>query len=215
MKNTILKTIGTMLPILMLTVFAQISVSAQDDIINAEKGDEQTQAEDAATRRENSRRLEGAWNIQQTPRNCQTGEPLGTSRSVMFTFIRGAAMYDSGSLNSPSLRGAGHGAWRYQSNRRYTAAFQFFRFNADGTHAGRSIVRLQIELSRDGNSYTTVGMGQIHDATATSFRPIARPEQPRALNKWRRQPPDSEKERKSCLSESGVFPICQRLYPPE
>ncbi len=162
MKNTFLKTIGgTMLAILMLAAFTQISVSAQD-IINDEQIEEQTQ-EDAFTRRENTRKLEGSWNHQGMRLNCQTGAILGTF-SAMFTFTRGGTFWESGTQISPSLRSPSHGVWSYQSGRRYTTAFQFFRFNADGTLAGKQIVRQQIEVSRSGDSYTATATAQVLDA---------------------------------------------------
>lgn len=161
MKNTISKTIGTMLAMLMLTVFTQISVSAQN-VITEEKSGEQTQEEDAAMRRENTRRLEGSWNHQGMRLNCATGAVLGTFQA-MFTFNRGGTFWESGTQTSPALRSSSHGLWSYQSNRRYTTAFQFFRFNADGTHAGRQIVRQQIQMSSDGNSYTATATAQVLD----------------------------------------------------
>ena len=162
MKNTFLKTIGgAALAILMMAMFAQVQVSAQD-IIDEAQSNEQTQ-EDLSTRRENTRKLEGSWNLQVTPRNCQTGVP-GSTVAVMQTFMRGGTMIDFGGVLSPSLRTPGQGVWSYQSRRQYSIAFQFFRFNADGTPAGRQIQRGQIEMSRDGNSYTATGMGQILDA---------------------------------------------------
>ncbi len=162
MKTTILKTISTMLAILMLTIFAQISISAQEEISNTEKSGEQTQEEDAAARRSNSRKLEGSWNHTGTRLNCSTGAVLGTFQAL-FTFNRGGTFWESGTQTSPALRSSSHGLWSYQWNRRYTTAFQFFRFNADGTHAGRQIVRQQIQMSNDGNSYTATATAQVLD----------------------------------------------------
>jgi len=163
MKNTMLKTIGTMaLAILMLTMFTQISVFAQE-LITEETSDEQTQEEDAATRRSNSRRLEGSWNHQVSRLNCATGAVLGTFQA-MFTFNGGGTFWEAGTNTSPTLRSSSHGLWSYDSNRRYTTSFQFFRFNADGTHAGRQIVRQQIRLSNDGNSYTATATAQVLNA---------------------------------------------------
>jgi len=162
MKNTFLKTIGTMaLAILMLAMFTQISVSAQD-IINEEKSDEQTQVEDLAARSRNARALVGVWNLQVTGRNCQTGEVIRTFPS-MFTIHRGGTMNEWGSGNAPSTRGLGQGTWSYESRRQYTSAFQFFRFNADGTLAGRQIIRQQIQLSLSGNSFTSAATAQVLD----------------------------------------------------
>jgi hypothetical protein len=94
--------------------------------------------------------------------NCATGATLGTFQA-MFTFNRGGTFWESGTQTSPALRSSSHGLWNYQSNRHYTTRFQFFRFNADGTPAGRQIVSQQIELSADGNSYTATATAQVLD----------------------------------------------------
>ena len=131
MKNTILKTIGMLLAILMLTFSAQISVSAQEEIVNDAKADEQMlEEEDAATRHSNSRMIEGSWNHQVRGLNCTTGEVIRTFQAL-FTYNHGGTFWEAGTGTDPKLRGASHGVWSYQSNRRYTTAFQFFRFNPD------------------------------------------------------------------------------------
>ena len=167
MKNTILKTIGgAALAILMMTIFAQVRVSAQqqeDLIASEEKSGEQTSDEDLATRRNNTRRLEGVWNHTNIRRNCATGDAIQTF-AVMHTYMRGGTMSDWGTGSPPSLRSNGQGIWNYQSNRRFTTAFQFFRFNADGTYAGKQVVREQIQLSHDGNSYNASATAQVFDA---------------------------------------------------
>lgn len=163
MTNTILKTIGKALTaFLMLAAFTQISVSAQD-IMSEEKTDAQTQEESAARRR-NARRLEGSWNHTGTRLNCSTGAPTGTF-SAMFTFNRGGTFWESGTQISPALRSPSHGVWSYDGGRSYTTSFQFFRFNPDGTLAGRQIVRQQLELSPSGNSYTTTATAQVLDSS--------------------------------------------------
>jgi len=161
MKNIVLKTIGgAALAVMMLAIFAQVQVSAQDTI-DQEKGDEQNQ-KDSATRRNRSRALEGVWNITVTGRNCQTGAVIRIF-PAMHTYMRGGTMSDWGTGTPPSQRSNGQGVWSYEGHQRYSAAFQFFRFNVDGTYAGKQIGRSAIELSPDGNSFTTTGMGQILD----------------------------------------------------
>ena len=165
MKNTFLKRIGTMaLVILMMAAFTQISVFAQD-ITTEEKPDEQTQ-EDSSTRRRNTRILEGVWNIQVTRRDCQTGAALA-SFPTMSTFMRGGTMHDYGIAMAPAGRGPAHGVWSYVSGRRYTSAFQFFLFGADGVSTGRQIIRRQIELSRFGSGYTATGAVQVFNTGGT------------------------------------------------
>jgi len=164
MKNIFLKVIGgAALAILMLVMFAQVQVSAQEDIVNEEKSVEQTQEEDLSLQRRNARALEGVWNHTNTRRNCATGEAIQTF-AVMHTYMRGGTMSDWGAGSPPSLRSNGQGIWNYQSRRHYITAFQFFRFNADGTYAGKQVVREQIQLSRDGNSYNASATAQVFDA---------------------------------------------------
>ena len=176
MKNIFLKAVGSMaLAILMLAVFGQVSLRAQ----------EKTDGEDSARPQNGSsgvaRELVGVWDIVVTRRNCQTGAAIGTF-TAMHTYARGGTLLDWGTNNPPSLRGPGHGVWNFEYERRFSTAFQFFRYNADGTLAGKQTSRATLELGYDGNTYTTSGMGQVLDlngnviqvncntATATRFR---------------------------------------------
>ncbi len=161
MKKTFLRTIGTAaLATLMMAAFAQLSVSAQG-VTNEEKADERAQ-ESLSARSRNSRALVGVWNLQVTGRNCQTGVEIRTFPS-MFTIHRGGTMNEWGSGNAPSTRGLGQGIWDYDSQRNYKSSFQFFRFNADGTLAGKQVIRQQIELSRDGSSFTSTATAHVLD----------------------------------------------------
>ena len=141
--NNRLKTVGKLaLPILLVAMFSQISLSAQDT--------------------DGDKKLEGSWNHAGTRIDCVTGQPIGTFVS-MFTFSRGGTFWEAGTQIPPSLRSPSHGVWSHDSGRLYTTAFQFFRFNADGTLAGRLIVRQQIEVSDDGESYTATSTSQVLD----------------------------------------------------
>jgi hypothetical protein len=149
MKNTFLKTIGgAALAILILAMFAQIWVSAQDNS-NGEQSNKQT-LEEPFEQSEEGTELEGVWNSQVTFINCGTGAAIRTF-PAMNTFIRGGTMQEFG-IGSGLLRGPGHGVWSYQSEQRYSNVFQFFRFNADGTYAGKVIARRQIAWN--GDTYT-------------------------------------------------------------
>ena len=151
MKNTFLKLIGTAaMTILMLAMFAQIQVSAQ-----------QEPPEDL-TKRDLAQALEGSWDVQVTIFNCQTGALLRPTFPAMGTFMRGGTMQEFG-VGSGLLRAPGHGVWSYQSGRSFYNTFQFFRFNADGTFAGKQIVRRQIEVSRFRNSFTGTATVEIYN----------------------------------------------------
>jgi len=161
MKNTILKNIVMTLALTLISAFVAIAVPAQDD------------------HSRNAQRLEGVWNLQVTRVNCQTGAVLAIF-PAMHMYMRGGTMEDFGTQNSPTLRGPGYGTWTYDSKDRYELTFQFFRFNADGTLAGRNVARQVNELSEDENSLTQTSVAQALDvngnvigtncATATGVR---------------------------------------------
>lgn len=163
MKNIFLKTLcGAMLAISMLAVFAQISVSAQD------KGNEEeigVQTDDDLFKQGlgNETNLEGSWDVQATRINCQTGAAL-TASPAMFTFMRGGTLQND-SVGIP--RSSGHGVWSHLGGRRFFSSFQFFRFNADGTLAGRQVVRQYIELHILGNDFTATNTGQNLDVNGS------------------------------------------------
>ena len=154
MKKQILKAIGGVsLAILMLAVFAQVRVSAQDNdkvlLRNGNGGHE--------------RSLVGSWDVQVTIRDCQTGTPF-FSFPAMLTYNQGGTMQES-DLGGPGLvRLLGHGVWEHQNGRHYSAAFRFLNFNPDRTFAGRNVVRSAISLGRSGNSYTATDTVEVLDA---------------------------------------------------
>ncbi|MCA1622774.1 MAG: hypothetical protein LC778_03075 [Acidobacteria bacterium] len=146
MKKTLLKTIGAAaLAILMLAVSAQIFVSAQGRINNLSVQEDLSQSGGART-------LEGSWSVQTTVYNCQTGATLQTFPK-MNTFMQGGTMQEF-SAGGSFLRGPAHGVWYHERGQSYSYALQFFRFNADGTYAGLTRARWQVNLDLTGNSYT-------------------------------------------------------------
>ena len=155
--NNILKTVGKLaLPILLVAMLSPISVPAQDT--GGDKKLDSVSAQDTG----GDKKLEGSWNHAGTRIDCVTGQPIGTFSS-MFTFSRGGTFWEAGTQMSPSLRSPSHGVWSHESGRLYTTAFQFFRFNANGTLAGRLIARQEIEVSEDGESYTATSTSQVLD----------------------------------------------------
>lgn len=165
MKNTILNTIGTAtLAVLMMMALAQIQASAQENI-SEEKSGELTQEElqKEISSHNNPRALEGSWNSQVTIRNCQTGDEI-RNFPAMNTFMQGGTMQEYG-VGSGLLRGSGHGVWTYLSGRRFSSNFQFFRYNADGTFAGRQINRRQLELSRFGSTLNVTATVEVYNPT--------------------------------------------------
>ncbi len=165
MKNTFLKKIGgAALAILMLAVFTQISVFAQD-IINEEKSDLQ---EEQAERSRQS--IEGVWRTVVTPRNCQTGDPIPNIPPIrgLFTFNQGGTMaeYGIGPGQTPALRSPGHGLWEQRHGRRnYSFTFILLRYDGNGVFLGAQKVTAALELGASGDSFTTNSAIEIFNAT--------------------------------------------------
>jgi hypothetical protein len=149
-KQFLRATGGASLVILMLATFAQIWVSAQDkDNESAQNG--------------NERSLIGSWNVQASIRDCQTGTVLVTF-PAMLTFNQGGTMQETANDAAPLLRLPGHGVWSQHNGRRYSFAFQFFRFKPDGTFDGRNIIRSDVSFEQSGNRYTTTDTVEVLDA---------------------------------------------------
>ncbi len=162
MKNTFLKTIGgAALTILMLTMFAQVRVSAQDTN-NEDQSNEQTQ-EDLFGRRGNDKKLEGTWDIQVTRRNCQTGAAIATFASIE-TFMSGGTMLDTTSAGSPALITPGHGVWSHAGGRNYRFKFKAFQFDASGNFTGWIIVSHQPNLNSRANKFESTGTSEFYNA---------------------------------------------------
>ena len=109
----------------------------------------------------------GAWRTVVTPRNCQTGEPLGSLRGL-FTFNEGGTMseYGIGPGSSPALRSPGHGVWQPEQGwQEYSFAFTYYRYNASGVFIGSQKVTATLELGESGDEFTTSSSIQVLDAT--------------------------------------------------
>lgn len=176
MKNTFLKTIGTMaLAILMSAMFTQISVTAQV-VDNEIKGDAQTQADlnkqfgnGNGNGNGNRETLEGSWDSLATFRNCLTGAALSPAFPAMNTFMQGGTMQEFG-VASGLFRSPGHGVWKDEGERNFSRSFQFFRFNTDGTYSEKVIVRSQIQLTLLNNSYEATSRIEFYDTGGNLLR---------------------------------------------
>ena len=160
MKNIFLKTIGgTALAILMMTMFANISVSAQDKTDGQQTGN--LFPEPFGNSKPN---IEGVWKTTVTQRNCQTGDPIRVFRGLS-TFHQGGTSSEIAAVSSPALRSAGHGIWEKETRTTFSTSFIFLRFNPDGTYAGTQITNQLLTISgRNGNNFDASGTIQIFDA---------------------------------------------------
>ena len=108
----------------------------------------------------------GAWRTVVTPRNCQTGDPLG-SLSGLFTFHQGGTMseYGIGPGSSPALRSPGHGVWQRENGpHNYSFAFTFYRYDALGFFIGSQKITAALKLGKSANHFITSSAIEVLDA---------------------------------------------------
>jgi hypothetical protein len=108
------------------------------------------------------RGLEGAWRLQLTVRDCNTGQELRTFPAV-FTFAKGgtASVITAGQL--PSLATTGLGAWRHTRGHNYSAVTDAFVFSPAGVWIQTHRLTRAIEVSMDGDAFTDTVALQILD----------------------------------------------------
>ena len=117
-----------------------------------------------------ARAIEGPWEPTVTIRDCQTGAPLVSFLSVD-AYIHGGTFVAEG-IAEPPNRALGVGTWRHEGGRNFTATYQFFAYNPDGTPLGRLRVSSRIRLSADGESFRTSDTAQVTDFNGTVLQQI-------------------------------------------
>jgi hypothetical protein len=154
MKKQILKTIGVPLAVLVVAVFAQVWVSAQDNDLGLLQGGYTESS------------LRGSWDVRVTVRDCQTGAPIPFIPifPAIMTFDEGGTLQET-DLGGPGIvRLPGHGVWERRHGRQYSVAFRFLNFAPDRTFLGTNVVRSSITLAPNGRTYTATATGVVLDA---------------------------------------------------
>lgn len=110
--------------------------------------------------------LVGVWQVAASATiDCTTGLPDGLPPArVLYSFNQGGTMSEEEAqpFDGP-YRASALGIWKRTSGRNYTAVFTNFAFNPDKTLAVVIKYRTNINLSRDGNSFTERGTAEIRD----------------------------------------------------
>ncbi len=113
------------------------------------------------SRNESGNKIEGVWQNEVTVRDCQSGTPFFTFKSLT-TFMQGGTMLEDAAFESP-FRTSGHGIWQKTHGRQYIAAWTFFAFAPDGSFIGSRKVSATINLN-SANSTTSDATVEIYDA---------------------------------------------------
>ena len=107
------------------------------------------------------RSLVGVWVTLVTRRNCDTGEPIGTSR-IQVTFAEGGTFLET--IGPNILRSPGNGIWKREHGwNEYSYALRFMRYDAAGVFVGSGVVRAAITLDETGDHYTSTATNDVLD----------------------------------------------------
>jgi hypothetical protein len=107
-------------------------------------------------------RLEGAWDVQVTIRNCQTGARI-TSFSSVTTFMAGGTLVDSTSGTPPSRRTPGQCDWGHGSGDAYRFSFKTFNFDPAGTFTGWTKITHEAVFGASNDEYSSSGTSETYD----------------------------------------------------
>jgi hypothetical protein len=110
-------------------------------------------------------KIQGAWDAQITYRSCTTGAALFTGQSLV-AYAHGGVVTTITSGAAPSGRYPGLGVWRHVGGHEYQSTFKEFRYNPDGTFAGKIIAVVHITHEPD-DTLTTRAVGRFYDAAGT------------------------------------------------
>jgi hypothetical protein len=112
--------------------------------------------------------LQGSWTTQLQRRDCQTGEPTALPGRGLITFATGGTLIETAAgAVAGGFRGPGHGVWERNGAREYSATFVIQLLNADGSFAAWLKSMQVIELSKDGDEFTSTASVEVTNPQGT------------------------------------------------
>ena len=112
--------------------------------------------------------LEGAWRLQLTVRDCQTGAAL-RSFPALANFAKGGTLTVTTAGQLPSLSTPPLGIWRRTGLHAYSAASEAFIFSPAGAWIQTHRLTRAIVLSDDGDAFTDTVALQIIDTNGNQI----------------------------------------------
>ncbi len=162
MKNKFARTIGfTWLTLMLFFAAAQTSALGQDDTEGYQQVSEYSQ-------NQSPDRIIGVWETTVTPRNCQTGEPLGPAFIGLITFHKGGTLSEFGANPATPFRTPGHGNWQgapWLGKDSYLINFTFIPLTPAGVPVGRLKVTQTLTHERYMDQGSTSGGFQLFNTS--------------------------------------------------
>jgi hypothetical protein len=105
--------------------------------------------------------LVGTWDVAVTVTDCGSGNTI-TSFASLATIMRDGISIGSTAGMPQASRTPEHGVWRHVEGRNYVFGFKSFNFDPAGDPAGWAILKHDLALGKDGDSYTSSGIVRIY-----------------------------------------------------
>ena len=178
MKNNFAKSMGLMGLAILICVTAGLTTLSGQDMTKENELNEVIQSRTA----QSANSIVGVWEATVTPRNCQTGEPLGPSFPSLVTMHEGGTMSEYGANPATPFRTNGQGFWErgWRGEGSYYQRFVFFRLTPGGIAVGKLKVSQTAEYNKFTDQFTSSGSFELFNpagvvintgcSTATAYR---------------------------------------------
>jgi hypothetical protein len=105
----------------------------------------------------------GVWEATVTPRNCQTGDPVGPPFQSLVTMHEGGTMSEYGANPATPFRSNGQGFWErgWRGEGNYYQRFVFFPLTPAGIAVGKVKVTQTVDYNRHTDEFTSSGSFQL------------------------------------------------------
>jgi hypothetical protein len=130
-----------------------------------------TAGQEAGQKSSNSRakQIQGAWILDVSAYDCQSGAPEATFQSVV-TFAQGGTLTNVTTGGSPALRTTGLGTWEKAGGHEFTAVTMAFLFSPAGVWTATQRLTNTFEIGIDPDELTGTTAANFFDTTGTLFR---------------------------------------------
>jgi hypothetical protein len=100
-----------------------------------------------------AKEIQGAWVLQVSAHDCQTGAPVSNFQSVV-TFAQGGTLTNVTTGGSPALRTTGLGTWEKASGHEFTAVTMVFLFSPAGAWTATQRLANTFEIGSNPDELT-------------------------------------------------------------
>ena len=100
-----------------------------------------------------AKEIQGAWILQVSAHDCQTGVPVSNFQSLV-TFAQGGTLTNVTTGGNPALRTTGLGTWEKAGGREFTAVTMVFLFSPAGAWTATQRLANTLEIGSNPNELT-------------------------------------------------------------